>query len=379
MIQAMREKYRNLIDQLPYQYLADTPTVRYYTDWKIYEARMDKGYAYTPHKLPEIMARHSPNILLDTKVNIVNVPSGLEVLDISRGEPPVEPMSIVGVNTRMQAYHAYMWTSGVYIRVKPGASASLVLASSSGDGYVGHHIIIDIGEGASLNLIMLDYAGQSEALKTLVIETIVGKGASLDATHFTHHHPDHAVYKIVYTKLAQDASVESRDLTVGGAMTRYEETYLLEGRSSRLNALASNVARASTKTDFLLNAIHTGEKSEGFISARGVVLTEGYLVQRGLARIDKEASWASSEVESHVTILGDKARGYAIPMLEIHTGDVTKANHEASVTTIQEDHVFYMKSRGLSREELEKLLVTGIIEYSGASEKLGIEPYDIFF
>ena len=109
-----------------------------------------------------------------------------------------------------------------------------------------------------------------------------------------------------------------------------------------------------------------------------MVLTNGYLAQRGLAKIDAEAQWASSEVESHVTILGEPARGYAIPMLEIHSGDVVKANHEASVTTIQEDHVFYMRSRGLSREELEKLMITGIIEYSGAAGKLGLEPADIF-
>ncbi len=373
-----RERYKSLIDQLPFQYLADTPTVRYYTDWSVFESRMDKGYAYNEHPLPPQLARHNPNILLGTALRLSNLPSQVEVIDISREESPVEPMSLVGVTTKMHAYHAYMWTTGAYIRVNPGEEASLVVASTGGDGYLGHHIILEIGRGARLDLKLLDYAGSSDALKTLVVEVIAREDSRLDATYLTLHHPSHAVYKILHARLYEGAQVEARGLTAGGAMTRYEETYILEGRRSRLDARASNVARSSTKTDFLLNAIHRGPESEGFISARGVVLTNGYLAQRGLAKIDAEAQWASSEVESHVTILGEPARGYAIPMLEIHSGDVVKANHEASVTTIQEDHVFYMRSRGLSREELEKLMITGIIEYSGAAGKLGLEPTDIF-
>ena len=161
-------------------------------------------------------------------------------------------------------------------------------------------------------------------------------------------------------------------------MTRFESDNLLLGRLSKLDAKASNVARPSTKTDFLLNAVHKGPESEGFIGARGVVLGDGYLAQRGLAKIDHEASWASSEVESHVTILGERGRGYAVPMLEIHTGDVTKAGHSASVTTIQEDHLFYLRSRGLNRDELERMLITGAIEYSSVASSLGIDPLEIF-
>ncbi|MCE4602006.1 MAG: SufD family Fe-S cluster assembly protein [Desulfurococcales archaeon] len=373
-----REKYKSLIDKLPFQYLADTPTVRYYTDWKAFEARMDKGYAYNEHPLPPQLSNHNPNIILGTTLRVNQIPGQVEVIDISRDESPIEPMSLVGVSTKMHAYHAYMWTTGAYIRVSPGEETSLTVATTSGDGYLGHHIILDIGRGARLDLKLLDYAGDSESLKTLIVEVIARENSKLDATYLTLHHPSHAVYKILHAKLHEGANVEARGLTAGGAMTRYEETYILEGRRSKLDARASNVARNGTKTDFLLNALHKGPESEGFISARGVVLTNGYLAQRGLAKIDAEAQWASSEVESHVTILGEPAKGYAIPMLEIHSGDVVKANHEASVTTIQEDHVFYMKSRGLSREELEKLMITGIIEYSGAAGRLGLGPTDIF-
>ncbi len=377
---AARDQYREYIERLPFQYLADTPTVRYYTDWSVFEKRMDIGYAYTQHKLPDAMIRQGVDILLGTTAKISdNASSRVEVLDISRGSAPMEPMSLVGVSTKMQAYHAYMWNTGVYIRAAPNKDfGRIVVASTSGDGYMGHHIILDIGDNARGSIVLLDYAGDYDGLKTLVIEVIAGEGSKVDIDTLTIHHKKHAVYKTMYTVLRDRAAITGRSLNTGGAMTRYEETYILEGRESMLQARSSNIARPGTRTDYLLNSIHKGEKSNGFISARGVVLTKGYLAQRGLARIDKEASWSSSEVESHVAILGDDGRGYAIPMLEIHTGDVVKANHEASVTTMLEEHVFYMRSRGLKREEFEKLMITGIIEYSGTASSLNIDPEDLF-
>ena len=100
------------------------------------------------------------------------------------------------------------------------------------------------------------------------------------------------------------------------------------------------------------------------------------LVLRGTARVLRAAAFSSTRVEMHVLLAGDRAKGRSVPMLEIHTGEVSEASHSAAVTSIGEDAVFYAATRGLSREELESLVAYGIIEATGslrAAEELGLE------
>ncbi len=371
---AGREEYKKLVEELPYQHIADTPTVRYYTDWATYEKKMNLDYASSVEPLPSYIEELKPNIRLGTSVETSSLPNGVNVYDLSV-DSPIKPMSLVGVYTKMQAYHAYRWNAGVLVDVEDEVDfGTLVIASHGGPGYLGHHIILNIGRGAKGRIILVDHSAAENSLKTLVVEGIAREGSSLVLDELAVHGTSSAVYELRYFKLEKEASIEARILSSGGEMSRIEDTFILEGARSRLNAKASNIGKPESRLDALLNSVHKGEESEGFIGAQGVALSRGYLAQRGMARIDASASWASSEVESHVAILGLDAKGYAVPMLEIHTGDVTKANHSASVTTILEEHVFYMRSRGLSREDLEKLMISGIIEYSGVTEALNIPP-----
>jgi Fe-S cluster assembly scaffold protein SufB len=220
----------------------------------------------------------------------------------------------------------------------------------------------------------VDFSGESEGLKTLFVEIELLQGSSVDVDLLVLHSPRKPVYTILYAKLGPSSTLKTRLLSSGGKMTKLEVTSVAEGEKSSIDIKASDVSGSGSKSDIVLTALHRGPETEGNISARGVALGDGYLAQRALARIEASASWASSEVESHVTIIGEKAKGYAVPMLEIHTGDVVKAGHEASVTTIQEEHLFYLMSRGLSRDEIERLLITGTLTFSGVIDNLSLTP-----
>ncbi len=379
LVQREKERYKRLVEELPFQQIGDTPTVRYYTDWRVFEARLTLDYAEEEDKLPDFLTDLNINVVLGASLRIKALPKHVIVEDLTVSSPRIKPMSLAEVNTKMQAYHAYRWNNGIYIKIDDESNIDeLVIVSLGGNGYLGHHIIIDAGENSNAKIKLIDYGGANPGLKTLITETMANKRARLEMNILSLYHQEHASFIQHYLKVDEMAEATVRILTSGGSMTRFESNNLLIGRLSKLEARASNVARPSTKTDFLLNAVHKGPESEGFIGARGVVLGDGYLAQRGLAKIDHEASWAASEVESHVTILGARGRGYAVPMLEIHTGDVTKAGHSASVTTIQEDHLFYLRSRGLSRDEVERMLITGAIEYSEVSKTLLDDPFAIF-
>ena len=374
MTHAIIEEYRRLSEKLPYQAIADTPTVRYYTDWRVYDERLGLSDSTREHELPwDSLGDLEPDIVLGLDYVVSSGLKGVRVEELRKEDD--EAMKLIGVNTKMQAVHAYRWNRGLRITISDGVDfGRLVIASKSGDAYMGHHLVIRAGKGVRGTIVLVDHAGPSDSLKTLVVEGVIGDSSRVDVDTIHVHSPRHAAYVQLYFKIGEGAAVNARSLVVGGAMTRLQADYVLEGRESRAILKASGLARRGTKTDMILNVINVGERSEGFTGSRGIVLTGGYLALRGLAKITQSAKWASSEVESRVTILGSEGKGYAVPILEIFSGDVTKAAHSAAVSNILEDHIFYLKSRGLSQRDIEVLLVNGMLAYSEVTEKYSIDP-----
>jgi hypothetical protein len=374
-----REAYQRLAKELPFQHIADTPTVKYYTDWRVFEERLNLESSTEEDRVPEVLEHLSYNAVLGVEARILGEPKGVEVR-VLRGDydGDLKPMSLVGVHSRMHAYHAYRWNTGLLVDVGEGAHfGKLIVLSLGGNAYTGHHLILRVGERAKGRILLVDYAGPSRGLKTFVVEATVGREADVDLDIVSLHSRNHAVYSLTHIVSADESTVRSRVLSLGGAMSRVQVDYVVEGERAKLSTLASAVARERARSDVILNSVNKGPESEVTVNARGAVLDKGYLALRGSAIVDDRARWASSEIEIQVVIMGEEAKGYAVPVLEIHSGDVAKANHAAGVSHILEEQRFYLRSRGLSDEDASRLLVTGILGYSGLIEDLKLDPLRI--
>ncbi len=374
-----RSSYQRLVQELPFQHIADTPTVKYYTDWRIFEERFNLEYSRVENEIPEVLNNLSYHALLGVKTKVLREPTGVRLSELDEMfREDVKPMNLIGVRNKMQAYHAYRWNTGLLVEVDEKISfGELVIASLGGDAYTGHHVVLRIGNNTSGRVILLDYAGPSMGLKTLMVEGIIGEKANIDLDIIALHSRSHTVYNLTHIVLGNESNVMSRVLSLGGAMSRVQVDYIVEGERAKLSALVSAVAREDTRSDVILNSVNKGSESEVIINARGAVLERGYLALRGSAVIGKEAKQASSEIEIQVIIMGDNAKGYAVPILEIHSGDVAKANHAAGISHILEEHRFYLKSRGLSEVDSLKLLIMGILEFSGLVDSLKLNPLRI--
>ncbi|BAA80707.1 FeS assembly protein SufD [Aeropyrum pernix K1] len=375
-----REELRKLVKELPFQEIADTPTVKYYTDWKVYEKLMDLDYAESVDTLPEHIARsiqHKPAIHLGSDLTVGVLPKGVKAekfdLETAASMEGLKPFTLVRADGgRMQAYHALRFNLGVKITVEPGTDfGSLAIASLGGQGYLGHHVVIEVGEGAKGEIIYIDYS-VSPGLKTTVVEARMGRDAEVEVTNIVLHGSRSAVYTLRGFEVLDKASLEQYYLISGGRMTRFQDDNLLDGRLSSLKALASTVARPNTASDVIISSLHNGPESDGEVRARGVVVGNGYLAQRGVAMLGETARLAASEVESYIFLLSEKGKGYAVPVLEIHTGEITRAGHSAAVASLAEDTIFYLKSRGLDDKDIVTLVMEGITRFSGVLEKMEI-------
>ena len=120
------------------------------------------------------------------------------------------------------------------------------------------------------------------------------------------------------------------------------------------------VGRGNQKQNFTTKIIHWGKHSEGYILKHGVMKDEASSIFNGIGKIEHGATKSNAVQESRVLMLNEKARGDANPILLIDEDDVT-AGHAASVGRVDPLQLYYLMSRGISKQDAERLVIHGFL------------------
>ncbi len=376
------QSYSELLGKLPYQRVKDSPTVKYYTNWNLFDERINIGQAYITEPLPKPLSELNIHATMGAGETVVFSRHDVLLAGIMKAKdlPPyasLKPFKLLRrTESKITALHAERWNSGVYVNFPPSTIIRdpVVVASLSGEGYIGHHVMVEVGRGAEARLVLLDYSGRWEGLKTLVAEIRLEEAAKLELIRIVIHGPGSPVYSHTVAHLAGGAELEVKALALGGAMTHLRDDYALAGELGKVHTAVSLISLPGTRLDTITNAAHLAPRTSSRITVRGAVMGDGYLVHRGVARVVGEARWSATSIDSYINVFSDRGSGYAVPMLEIQTGDVEEARHSAAVASLSDDQLFYLQSRGLTRQDVEALLARSILEYSGAAEAAGLEP-----
>ena len=118
--------------------------------------------------------------------------------------------------------------------------------------------------------------------------------------------------------------------------------------------------RGTQKQNFTTQVIHWGKNSDGQILKHGVMKDSASSIFNGIGKIEHGATKANAEQESRVLMLSPKARGDANPILLIDEDDVT-AGHAASVGRVDPVQLYYLMSRGITKQEAERLVIHGFL------------------
>ncbi len=365
-----------LIDDIPFQEVPDSPTVKYYTDWRAFEKNMRLRDAIYSESLPNPMRVFNPDVELRGRLDTY-VPNssrgGVTIRPLRRSEPSRLP------SRKVEALHALRWFAGAEIRINPEVRIAepIKVISISGKGYVGHHLKIFVGEGAEAKLVVLDYSGVEKGLKTSFLEGFVGKGGKLSVVSLTIHKWGVPSLMKRSFHVSEGAYLTVKSVAGGGVMTREEYDVALS-RMSRVEFVGSAITKYGCKLDLITNVVHEGPFSESSVRVRGGVREYSTLTHRGVSSVTRGAEGVDTYIESRITVLGKGGKGYSVPMLELSTGNVSRAKHSASVTVLDDASLFYLQSRGLSRDDITDLLMYGILTFSGALSEVfreGIPEY----
>lgn len=201
----------------------------------------------------------------------------------------------------------------------------------------------------------------TDSLHAAVVEIIANKNAKVRYT--TIQNWSNNVYNLV-TKRAiakENARVEWVDCNLGSKVTmKYPAVYLL-GRKAHGEVLSIAYADKGQTQDAGAKMVHRAPETSSLITSKSICKNGGRTSYRGLLKMSPSAKKSKSKIICDALIFDDKSRTDTYPTNDIQNKQVS-LEHEASVSKVSQDQLFYLMSRGLSEEEATSLIVTGFLE-----------------
>lgn len=201
----------------------------------------------------------------------------------------------------------------------------------------------------------------TNSLHAAVVEVFAKRGARVRYT--TVQNWSNNIYNLVTKRARAEAraTMEWVDCNIGSKVTmKYPSVYLV-GEGAHGDMLSIALAGRGQIQDAGSKMIHLAPHTTSRILSKSISKDGGQASYRGLAHIGKNATHAKTTVTCDALIVGSGSRSDTYPEMRIERGDAT-VEHEATVEKIGEEKIFAIRSRGVSREDAESLLVNGFLE-----------------
>jgi Fe-S cluster assembly protein SufB len=270
-------------------------------------------------------------------------------------------------DNKFAALNSAVWSGGSFIYVPPGVHVEFPLQAyfrinAANMGQFERTLII-VDEGASCHYVEGCTAPMysSESLHSAVVEVVAKRGARVRYT--TIQNWANNIYNLV-TKRAlgyADSLVEWVDGNLGSRLTmKYPSVYMMEP-GARAEILSVAFASTGQHQDAGAKVVHCAPHTSSRIVSKSISKNGGRASYRGLAKVQKGARKSKCNVVCDALILDPQSRSDTYPYIEIEEQDVM-VGHEASVSRIGEEQLFYLTSRGLTEPEASTMIVSGFIE-----------------
>ena len=275
-------------------------------------------------------------------------------------------MSVVDyAESKVTAVHYTLLNAGLFIDIKDNAVIEEPLqyiVISDKEQSLFNHVTIQVGNNAKFNFIENYVNNQKEdkAPFSLVSEVVAHEGAQINYSSITNQ-PGEKRGTILRRGLTyRDSLINWNVAAMDEADVYHDNTTNILGDGSEANLKIVTLGVKEQKTYFNSEVVNQGLSSKGDILQHGVLLDRSHIVFNGVGFIVKGATGSNAYQSSRMLTLSSEAKADANPMLLIDENDVM-AGHGASLGRIDEEQLYYLQSRGLTRKESSRLLVHGFL------------------
>jgi Fe-S cluster assembly protein SufB len=274
---------------------------------------------------------------------------------------------VPSADNKYAALNTAVWSGGSFVYIPPGVNVEIPLQAyfrinAQNMGQFERTLII-ADEGSQVHYVEGCTAPtySTDSFHSGVIEILVRKGARVRYT--TIQNWSHNVYNLVTQRAVayEDATMEWVDGNLGSKVTmKYPAVYMM-GKGAKAEVLSIAFANQGQHQDAGAKAIHGAPHTTSSIIAKSISKAGGRAGYRGLVKVYPGAHNVKSNVVCDALILDEHSRSDTYPVMEIDEQDAT-ISHEATVSKVSDEQLFYLMSRGISEQQAMMMIVNGFIE-----------------
>jgi Fe-S cluster assembly protein SufD len=265
---------------------------------------------------------------------------------------------------RLAALNGAMWTGGVFVYVPRGVKVETPIRVArwlpAGGVAVFPRTLI-VAEAHSHVAYVDEFASPDFDEPTVslgAVEVIAREGADVQYVALQQWGQGVRHLSMQRTIAGRDSNLDTLVVNLGATVARVDLAARLEGPGSRSDMLGLYFARGKQHFDHNTRQDHVSPQANSDLLYKGALYDESRTIFRGVIRVFKDAQRTDAYQTNRNLLLSDRAEAVSLPNLEIEADDV-KCSHGATVGQLDEEQMFYLRSRGLDRETAERLVLFG--------------------
>ena len=270
-------------------------------------------------------------------------------------------------DNKFAALNSSVWSGGSFVYVPPGVKVAMPLQAyfrinSESAGQFERTLII-ADEGSEVHYIEGCSAPvyTSSSLHSAVVELIAKPHAKIRYSTIQNWSPN--VYNLVTKRgvAEEGATIEWIDGNLGSKLTMKYPRVIMAGPKAHGEVLSVAYAGAGQHQDAGAKMIHAASETTSLIDSKSISKDGGITTYRGLVKVEPHAKKVKSHVRCDALLLDDLSKSNTYPYMEIEEQGA-QVGHEATVSKVGDEQLFYLMSRGISEADATALIVNGFIE-----------------
>ncbi|MBU0278518.1 Fe-S cluster assembly protein SufD [Gemella sp. zg-1178] len=273
---------------------------------------------------------------------------------------------------KLTSLHYLLLNSGIYVEVFAN-EIDIPLqyyVITENDYSLFNHVTINIKNNSNLNFVENYISKNNKKAFNIISEVLVGENSNINYTSITNFEENARGTILRNGETGRNATLNWNVAAMDSADVYQDNTTNILGDGAESNLKIVTLGSGNQKLYFNSELVNQGLNTNGDILQHGVLLDSSHVVFNGIGFIVKGATGSNAYQSSRLLSLSENAKSDANPMLLIDENDVA-AGHGASLGKIDEEQIYYLKSRGLSEKEASRLLVHGFL--SPVIEQLSLE------
>ncbi|MED4755287.1 Fe-S cluster assembly protein SufD [Brevibacillus choshinensis] len=267
---------------------------------------------------------------------------------------------------KLTALHTAVVNGGVFLYVPKNVEVEVplqVVFEVAGDhALLSPHVLIVAEANSKVIYVDTFVSGEGTSMvANSIVEVYVGAGASVQVASVRSLSTDVHDYSFRRATVDRDGKMEWILGEMNDGNTVANNTTILKGTGSTAETKSISVGTGSQRQNLTSQVQHIGTHSESDMVSKAVMTGEAVSILNGITKIEKGAEKANGVQAENILMLSEKSRGDANPILLIDEDDV-KAGHAASVGRFSEESLYYLMSRGITRQNAERLIILGFLD-----------------